>query len=77
MRIVTDSRKLNFFETYMSPITYSKDLGIKMIRSMEGFTFVKALDLNMGYYHQLGCWLCKIAFSWQKINIITNTIGYP
>jgi hypothetical protein len=22
-----------------------------MIRSMEGFTFAPALDLNMGYYH--------------------------
>jgi hypothetical protein len=22
-----------------------------MIRSMEGFTFTSALDLNMGYYH--------------------------
>jgi hypothetical protein len=22
-----------------------------MIRSMEGFTFASALDLNMGYYH--------------------------
>jgi hypothetical protein len=51
MRIVTDFRKLNFFETDMSPITYSKDWGMKMIRSMEGFTFAKALDLNMGYYH--------------------------
>jgi hypothetical protein len=33
----------------MSPISYSKDWD--MIRSMEGFIFASALDLNMGYYH--------------------------
>jgi hypothetical protein len=37
-----------------------------MIRSMEGFTFASALDLNMGYYHiKLDAdaqKLCKIVF---------------
>jgi hypothetical protein len=39
-----------------------------MIRSIEGFTFASALDLNMGYYHiKLDAdaqRLCKIVFSW-------------
>jgi hypothetical protein len=41
-----------------------------MIRSMEGFTFASALDINMGYYyikidadaHKL----CNIVFPWGK-----------
>jgi hypothetical protein len=43
-----------------------------MIRSMEGFTFTSALDLNMGYYHiKLDCdadtqKLCNIVFPWGK-----------
>jgi dihydroorotate dehydrogenase len=40
-----------------------------MIRSMEGFTFVSALDLNMGYYHiKLDAdaqKLCTIVFPWM------------
>jgi hypothetical protein len=39
-----------------------------MIRSMEGFTFDSALDLNMGYYHiKLDAddqKLCTIVFPW-------------
>jgi hypothetical protein len=39
-----------------------------MIRSMEGFTFASALDLNMGYYHiKLDAdaqKLCTIVFPW-------------
>jgi hypothetical protein len=43
-----------------------------MIRSMEGFTFASALDLNMGYYHiKLDAEadaqkLCTIVFPWGK-----------
>jgi hypothetical protein len=41
-----------------------------MIRSMEGFTFASALDLNMGYYHiKLDAdtqRLCTIVFPWGK-----------
>jgi hypothetical protein len=44
IRLVTDFRKLNLF-----PIP--KIGKVDMIRSMEGFTFALALDLNMGYYH--------------------------
>jgi hypothetical protein len=40
-----------------------------MIRSMEGFTFASALDLNMGYYHiKLDAdaqKLCTIVFPWH------------
>jgi hypothetical protein len=40
-----------------------------MIRSMAGFTFASALDLNMGYYHiKLDAdaqKLCTIVFPWQ------------
>jgi hypothetical protein len=40
-----------------------------MIRSMEGFTFVSALDLNMGYYHikldHDAQELCTIVFPWH------------
>jgi hypothetical protein len=40
-----------------------------MIRSMEGFTFASALDLNMGYYHiKLDAdaqRLCIIVFLWH------------
>jgi hypothetical protein len=40
-----------------------------MIRSMEGFTFASALDLNMGYYHiklDAGIQkLCTIVFPWH------------
>jgi dihydroorotate dehydrogenase len=40
-----------------------------MIRSMEGFNFASALDLNMGYYHiKLDAdaqKLCTIVFQWH------------
>jgi hypothetical protein len=40
-----------------------------MIRPMEGFTFISALDLYMGYYHiKLDAdaqKLCTIVFPWQ------------
>jgi hypothetical protein len=40
-----------------------------MIRSMEGFTFASALDLNMGYYHiKLDADAqkpCTIVFPWK------------
>jgi dihydroorotate dehydrogenase len=42
-----------------------------MIRSMEGFTFASALDLNMGYYHikldhdSDAQKLCTIVFPWM------------
>jgi hypothetical protein len=51
-----------------------------MIRSMEGFNFASALDLNMGYYHIKpgadadGQKLCTIVFSWGKYK---NTNAYP
>jgi hypothetical protein len=48
-----------------------------MIRSMVGFTFASALDLNMGYYHiKLDAddqKLCTIVFPWEN----TNTNAYP
>jgi hypothetical protein len=57
-----------------------------MIRSMEGFTFASALDLNMGYYHiKLDAddqYICTILFPWNmpmehgKIQIQTLTHGY-
>jgi hypothetical protein len=41
-----------------------------MIRSIKGFTFAMALDLNMGYYHiKLDAnaqRLCTIIFPWGK-----------
>jgi dihydroorotate dehydrogenase len=41
-----------------------------MIRSMEGFTFASALDLNMGYnhikLHADAQNLCTIVFPWGK-----------
>jgi hypothetical protein len=52
-----------------------------MIRSMEGFTFALALDLNMGYHHikldhdANAQTLCTIVFLWQIGN--TNTNVYP
>jgi hypothetical protein len=55
-----------------------------MIRSMEGFTFASALDLNMGYYdiklddHVDAQKLCIIVFPWhmRKTQIQTLTHGY-
>jgi hypothetical protein len=41
-----------------------------MIRSMEGFTFASALDLNIGYEHIKqnadAQNLCTIVFPWEK-----------
>jgi hypothetical protein len=50
IRVVTDFRKLNLLlKRHPFPIP---KIGIAdVIRSMEGFTFASALDLNMGYYH--------------------------
>jgi hypothetical protein len=48
IRVVSDFRKLNsLLKRHPFPIPKIGD----MIRSMEGFTFATALDLNMGYYH--------------------------
>jgi hypothetical protein len=57
-----------------------------MIRSMEGFTFVSALNLNMGYYHiklDADCWCSKamyhcipMAHGKIQIQIQTLTHGY-
>jgi hypothetical protein len=48
IRVVTDFRKVNLLlKRHQFPIP---KIG-NMIRSMEGFTFASALDLNMGYYH--------------------------
>jgi hypothetical protein len=54
-----------------------------MIRSMEGFTFASALDLNMGYYHikldadaQKLCTIHCIPMIHGKIQIQTLTHGY-
>jgi hypothetical protein len=48
IRVVTDFRELNLLlKRHSFPIPKIGD----MIRSMEGFTFASALDLNMGYYH--------------------------
>jgi hypothetical protein len=66
-------------QSYPFPIPKIGDTD--MIRSMEGFTFVSALDLNMGYYHIKldhdadAQNLCTIAFSWHMENINTN--AYP
>jgi hypothetical protein len=53
-----------------------------MIRSMEGFTFASALDLNMGcchikldHHNTDGQKLCTIVFPWNMEN--TNTNAYP
>jgi hypothetical protein len=48
-RVVTDFRKLNLLlKAHQFPIP--KIEYADMIRSMEGFTFASAPDLNMGYY---------------------------
>jgi hypothetical protein len=53
-----------------------------MIRSMEGFTFASALDLNMGYYHikfdadtQNAMYNC-IPMAYEKIQMQTLTHWY-
>jgi hypothetical protein len=70
IRVVTDFRKLNLLlKRYISTNSYSKDGDGDMIRSMEGFTFASALDLNLGYYNiKLDTdaqKVCTIVFSWQ------------
>jgi hypothetical protein len=48
IRVVTDFRKINLLlKRHPFPISKIRD----MIRSMEGFTFASAFDLNMGCYH--------------------------
>jgi hypothetical protein len=68
IRVVTDFRKLNLL-LKRHPFPISKIEHRDMIRSMEGFTFDSALDLNMGYYHiKLDAdaqRLCTIAFPWH------------
>jgi hypothetical protein len=76
IRVVTDFRKLILLlNCHPFPIPKIGD----MIRSMEGFTFASALDLNMGYYHiKLDAdaqKLCTIVFPWYMGN--TNTNAYP
>jgi hypothetical protein len=74
IRVVTDFRKLHLLlKSHPFPIPKIGD----MIRSMEGFTFASALDLNMGYYHIKqdadSQKLCTIVFPWEN----TNTNSYP
>jgi hypothetical protein len=48
IRVVTDFRKFNLLlKRHPFPIPKITD----MIRSMEGFSFASALELNMVYYH--------------------------
>jgi dihydroorotate dehydrogenase len=66
-KAVSDFRKLNsLLESRPFPMPKIGD----MTRSMEGFTFASALDLNMGYYHiKLDAdaqKLCTIIFPWGK-----------
>jgi hypothetical protein len=68
IRVVTDLRKLKvLLKRHPFPIP---NIGkADMIRSMEGFTFASALDLNMGYYPiKLDAdsqKLCTIVFPWH------------
>jgi hypothetical protein len=68
IRVVTDFRKLNSLLKRYS-FSFPKIGGTDMIRSMEGFTFASALDLNMGYHHiKLDAdaqKLCTIVFPWH------------
>jgi hypothetical protein len=50
IRVVTDLRKLNLL-LKRHPFSIPKIGYADMIRSMEGFSFASAWDLNMGYYH--------------------------
>jgi hypothetical protein len=51
------------------PFTIPKIEYADMIRSMEGFTFASAMDLNMGYYHvkldDNAKNICTIVFPWH------------
>jgi hypothetical protein len=67
IRVITDFRKLNILlkrHPFPIPMIWKAD----MIRSMEGFTFASALDIDMGYYHiKLDAdaqKLCTIVFTW-------------
>jgi hypothetical protein len=67
IRAVSDFGKLNScLKRHPFPIPKIRD----MIRSMEGFTYATALDLNMGYYHiKLDAdaqKLCTIIFPWGE-----------
>jgi hypothetical protein len=50
-----------------------------MIRSMEGFTFVSELDLNMGYHHIKLMLMLKsyVPLYSHGENTNTNTKAYP
>jgi hypothetical protein len=69
IRVVTDFRKLNLL-LKSHPFPIPKIEHRDMIRSMEGFTFAAALDLNMSYYHiKLDAdaqKLCTIVLPWGK-----------
>jgi Reverse transcriptase (RNA-dependent DNA polymerase) len=67
IRDISNFKKLNsLLQRHPFPIPKIGD----MIRSMEGFTFATALDLNMGYYHIKfdtdAQKLCTIIFLWEK-----------
>jgi hypothetical protein len=70
IRVVTNFMKLNLLLN-RHPFPIPKIGQADMIRSMEGFTFASALDLNMGYYHiKLDAdansqKLCTIVFPWN------------
>jgi hypothetical protein len=62
LRVVSDFRRLNaLLKRHSFPIPNIGDI----IRSMEGFVFATALDLNMGYYH------IKLDADAQKLYTIT------
>jgi hypothetical protein len=71
IRAVTDFRNLNLL-LKRRPFPIPKIGKADMIRSMEGFTFASALDLNTGYYHiKLDAdaqKLCTSVFPWQMEN---------
>jgi Reverse transcriptase (RNA-dependent DNA polymerase) len=63
IRVASALRKLNsFLQHHPFPIPKIGD----MIRSMEGFTFATARDLNMGYYHADAQKRCTIIFPCGK-----------
>jgi hypothetical protein len=74
--VISDFRKLNFLlKCHPFPLPKIGD----MIRSMEGFAFAMALDLNMGYYHiKLDAdaqRLCTIIFSCGKYKYKRSPMG--
>jgi hypothetical protein len=68
IRVITDFRNLNLL-LKRRPFPIPKIGKADMIRSMEGFTFASALDLNTGYYHiKLDAdaqKLCTSVFPWH------------